>query len=392
VVGYQGNIYYFRIGKGNYEKNGTNGYYILNSKAKNDLVVRSSDGKEKVIISTEASGNIWICSNRILYRKGSNGWYYVDLKDPSKEHFFTKSNIIAYIAEEDMLVLQQSDGKVVTADTRGNESEIIVGDYTAITVKDGYYYHYAFDGKDKYTFYRYNLTDRQVQTLGEIKIPTKPMWGRSLEEICVAENGLYILAGYYGGTGYFFQEGSIYYLPFDGQMELLVDGKIRYPMMYVATETLEDGTVGQQYLYYYSASDVSGVGLFQGTLSKDVSRYDIKTGVTETVQFPLSALGTPFVYEGQLLMYTGGMEADVILSADAAKAMGCGKLGFRSDGSAAYHKTVDKVGDDWYIVMVESREDDSASVGWRQGYAWNFIKLFRYTPETGQWEVIHSCK
>ena len=80
------------------------------------------------------------------------------------------------------------------------------------------------------------------------------------------------------------------------------------------------------------------------------------------------------------------------LSAATAKDMGCGALGFRKDGSAAYHTTVDKVGDDWYIVMMESREDNSASVGWRQGYAWNFIKLFRYTSKTGQWELIHSCK
>lgn len=391
VVGWNGNIYYFRIGKGNYEPNGTNGSYMLDPKAKNDLVVRAPDGSEKVIISTESSGNIWICSNRILYRKGSDGWYYVDLKDAGKEHFYTKSSIIGYIQEEDMLVLQQEDGKVYTADTRGNETDIVAGDYTAIAVKDGYYYHYAYQGDGIYQFYRYNLADEQVEKLGGLKATSSANLGHGIADICISENGLYILAGFYGGSGNFFQSGTICYLPFEGSLEVILDGKVKYPMMYLAKETLEDGTQEDAYLYYYTTTDVVGMSLFQGAQSKDVSRLDLRTGKTETVTFPLCTQGVPFIYEGQVLVLDGGLEPSVILPADAAAEMGCGILGFREDGSAAYHKTVDKVGDDLYIRIIESREDPSANMGWRPGYAWNFIKLFRYTPETGDWELIHSA-
>lgn len=180
------------------------------------------------------------------------------------------------------------------------------------------------------------------------------------------------MAGFYGGSGNFFQSGTICYLPFEGSLEVILDGKVKYPMMYLAKETLEDGTQEDAYLYYYTTTDVVGMSLFQGAQSKDVSRLDLRTGETETVTFPLCTQGVPFVYEGQVLVLDGGLEPSVILPADAAAEMGCGILGFREDGSAAYHKTVDRVGDDLYIRIIESREDPSANMGWRPGYAWNY--------------------
>lgn len=390
VVGWNGNVYYFRISQGAYAKSAVYGNYSLDPKASNDLVVRAQDGTEKVIISTQSSGSIWICSNRILFRKSDKSWYYVDLKEPEKERFFTSADIIGYIPEQDMLVLQEDSGLVRTSDTRGNETEIIQGDYTAIAVKDDFYYHYSHDGSGNYEFYRCDLTGKKVETLGTIRVAEVSGWGRSLEDICVGEDGIYVMVGYYAGTGYFFQEGSIYYLPFGGEMELLVDGEVRYPMMYLATEYLEDGTVSDQYLYYFTSGDVLGMGLYQGAMSEGVSRYSVRTGVTEAVEYPLCSQNVPFLYEGQVLLLEGGVEPSVVLDVQTAADMGCGILGFREDSSAVYHTDVDKVGEDWYIVMTYSKRDPSADFGWREGYARNYTKLFRVTPETGDWELIHS--
>ena len=390
VVGWNGNIYYFRISKGAYSKSAVYGNYSLDPKAANDLVVRAQDGSEKVIISTQSSGSIWICSNRILFRKNDKSWYYVDLQEPEKERFFTTADIIGYIPEQDMLVIQEDSGLVRTSDTRGNETEIIQGDYTAITVKDGLYYHYRHDGSGSYEFYRCDLTGKKVETLGTIRVPEISGWGRSLEDICVGEDGIYVMVGYYAGTGYFFQEGSIYYLPFGGEMKVLVDGEVRYPMMYLATEYLADGTVDNQYLHYYTSGDVLGMGLYQGAMSEGVSRYSVRTGATEEVEFPLCSRNVPFLYEGQVMLLEGGVEPTVVLDAETAADMGCGILGFREDSSAVYQTDVDKVGEDWYIVMTYSKRDPSADFGWREGYARSYTKLFRVTPETGDWELIHS--
>lgn len=400
VVGYNGNVYYFRIAPGAYNKSATFGNYSVSGNVKNDLVVRAPDGTEKVIFSTESSGNIWICSGNILYKKQDGYWYYVNIQNPKKEVQYTKASIIGHISEEDMLVLQSSDGRVYTADTLGNQTDIVAGDYTAIAIHDGYYYHYARKNLSTnsntcdYEFYRYNLTENKTEIVGTIPmekgIPSN--WWANLSDICVGEDGIYILVGYHAGTGNFFQEGSLYYLPFDGELQLLVDSSVYYTDIYLAAETLEDGSVEDRYLYYYTETPVLGVGLFQGAVAKGVSRIDLKTGTTEAVTFPLRSQGEPFVYDGKVMVLEGGLEPSVILPADVAAEMGCGTLGMREDESAAYHKTVDKVGDDWYIYMIESVRDPSADFGWRPGYAWNFIKLFRYTPETGDWELIHSCK
>ena len=392
VVGWNDNIYYFRVSKGAYDNSAFFAEYYIDRKAENDLVVRTPDGNEKVLITTKASGAIWICSGRVLYQKDDWSWYYLDIQDPDKEHFFTKADIIGYIPEQDMLVLRASDGRVYTSDTLGNETEIIQGDYTAIAVHDGYYYHYTRNKSGDFVFYRYDLVQQKVENLGTISlqkdIPSN--WWGSLPDICVGEDGFYVLVGFYAGTGYFFQEGSIYYLPFGGQMELLVDGLVRYPMMYLATETLEDGTVANQYLYYYTSGDVVGVGLFQGAIDKDVSRYDVKTGNTQKLSFPLCSVDVPFVYDGKVMILEGALEPAVLMDEKAAQSLGCGILGFREDDSAAYVEYVDKVGEDWYIVITESYRDPSIDIGWREGYGRSFTKLFRYTPETGEYETIHS--
>ena len=65
-------------------------------------------------------------------------------------------------------------------------------------------------------------------------------------------------------------------------------------------------------------------------------------------------------------------------------------LGFREDDSAAYVEYVEKVGEDWYIVITESYREPSIDIGWREGYGRSFTKLFRYTPKTGDYELIHS--
>lgn len=384
VVGWDGNVYYFRIAQGAYENVALLGAYLLDSSAKHDLVVRAGDGSEQTLLSTEASGSIWICSGRVVYKK-TDGWYYADLQEPA-EQFYTDSAIIGYIPEHDVLVLQKKDGTVYTDNTRGNGVEIVQGDYTAIAIHGDYYYHYSDDEAGNYNFYRVNMADQSVEDLGSVCVPDESGWARSMEDICVGNDGIYILIGYYGGTGFFFQEASIYYLPFDGSgMQVLVDGEVCYSMMYLGT-----GEDGKQYLYYYADAYVLGVGLYQGAQSENVCRYDVSTGETEMVDFPLCAQNVPYIFDGKLMILEGGLEPTVILGAEEAQQMGYAGLGFRDDGSAAYQETVDKVGDVYYITVTESVPEPSADLGWRPGYARNSTKLFRYDPATGEIQLIHS--
>ena len=392
VVGYNGNVYYFRIGDGSYSKSKVEARYDLSHVAKNDLVVRAADGSEKVLISTTASGSIWICNNRALYKKFDNKWYYVDLKNPEKEIYFSGGDIIGYDNQEDMLVVRSSEEMVSMVDTLGHSVSVLQKAHKNIAVKDGYFYYYTVAGKQDYTFCRYGFEEKQHETLGTIHMAQEYKTYSQIGTVTIAEEGLYIVAGYQGGIQRFFHKGSLYFIPFEGKMQVFADGEVCYYWNYLSREVLPDGTLGKQYLYYHTSADVTNFTIYQVADGDSVSRVDLQTGTVEVVDFPLSVENVPFIHDGQLLVYTGGPEPEVILSAEAAAAMGCGALGFRSDGSAAYHMTADRVGDDWYIMMVESVEDDDSSAGIYQGYAWNFIKLFRYTPKTGHWEEIYSCK
>ena len=397
VVGWNDDVYYFRISQGAYDTSAFFAEYFVDRKSQNDLVVRAPDGTEKVLITTKAFGSIWICSNRLVYQKDDYSWYYMDLKEPGKEFFFTSATIIGHIPEQDMLVLQTANGRVYTSDTRGNGETLVQEKNTAIAIQDGYYYYCLKVDSDKLTFCRYSLEEKKTETLGTVTVtdPENSRWWAVLGGACVAEDGLYVLAGTAGGTGgNYFRDGSIYFLPFDGEVQLLVNKEAEETMLYLATETLEDGTEGNRYVYYFTGGVyrkyMSDGRVYRKGETEYVSRYHVLTGETQKDPFPIYEPELPFVYNGKALILEGGTEATVLLDAKTAQALGCGTLGFRADGSAAYIESADKVGNDWYIVMTESVEDPAESIPAYTDYNRVFTKLFHYSAKTGQWEEIHS--
>lgn len=381
VVGYNNSVYYFRMNPEALSESAMFGAFETNKEAANALVCHSGDGKETVILEATAKGAIYICQNYIYYQKYDNKWYRANLDTPD-EAFFSGANIIGYLEEQDMLVMRGENGNVYATDGFDGSTNITEGEFTSIAVKDGCYYHYSDDGKGSYTFYRWEAASGITQTLGTVTIPE--VWGtmRSLSSICVASDGIYFLAGYYGGTGFFFQQGNIYFLSFaSGSITTLVEKDVTYGTIYVA----EEGD--SRYLYYYCAGDVIGVDLYDGCISQDVTRIDLNSGAASQVSFPLAEKGKPFIHDGRLMYLDGTNTPVTILGGDV---LGVGSLGFRSDGGAAYHTRVDLVEGVYYVTVMDVSEDDSTSLGWRQGYRRNWARLYRYDPTTGEALVIHD--
>lgn len=381
VVGYNNSIYYFRMNPEALSQSAMFGAFETNKEAANALVCRSSDGKETTILEATAKGAIYICQNYIYYQKYDNKWYRANLDTPD-EAFFSGANIIGYLEEQDMLVMRGEKGNVYATDGFDGSTNITEGEFTSIAVKDGYYYHYSEGSDGSYTFYRWEAASGTTQTLGTVTIPE--VWGtmRSLSSICVASDGIYFLAGYYGGTGFFFQQGNIYFLSFaSGSITTLVEKDVTYGTIYVA----EEGD--SRYLYYYCAGDVIGVDLYDGCISQDVTRIDLNSGAASQVSFPLAEKGKPFIHDGKLMYLDGTNTPVTILGGDA---LGVGSLGFRSDGGAAYHTRVDLVEGVYYVTVMDVSQDNSTSLGWRQGYRRNWARLYRYDPATGEALVIHD--
>ena len=384
VVGYNQDIYYFRTNPASLETSATYGVFGTDKSVASPLVRRSADGKESVLLEAAAESAIYICNNYIYYRKYDGGWYRADLSKP-EEMFFSDGDIIGYLEKQDMLVMRGDNGNIYATNGITKQMDITDETFNPIAVKDDFFYHYR-SGNGRYSFYRWNAVTGAMQELGTVSIPPMANAGTSLSSLCVGSDGIYFLAGYYAGTGFFFQGGNIYFLSFEtGAITTLVEWDVSYDTIYVAEE--EDGA---RYLYYYNAGDVLGVGLYTGCMSKDVTRIDLNTGAAETVTFPLAAKGDPFIYEGNLMLLDGTNTPVTVLGPEALAAMGLDALGYRQDGSAVYHTAVDEVNGVYYVTLMDVSEDNSASVGWRQGYSRNWARLYSWDPATGKAVQIHG--
>jgi len=385
VVGYNGNVYYFKLSAESVEDTGTNANFTVNSNVSNDLICRSSEGKETVIAKTNATGGIYICGEKLYYRKQDYKWYSIGF-DGKGESLALSGQIIGDLSVKGMLIVKTNEGDIYGTDFGGNRINLLPAGYTGVSADDSYYYNYRFDSKGYY-FYRYSFETDKNELIGEANIPEKGDMGRNLDDICVSNNGIYFLIGYYAGTGYFFQEGCIYYLAFEtGEVSLVVNDDITLPMMYLA-----DGE-DTKYLYYYNTQSVLGVELFKGSINENVRRINLTTGETDTVSFPLCGEGVPFINGGKLQVLLDGKNSPTdMLTDDMIKKMGyTASLGFDDNGNALYHQFAEIVGDNYYVSIMHVVPDDKSSLGWRQGYRRVSTRLYRISNDGEETELIYE--
>ncbi len=384
VVGYGGNVYYFKLSASTLDETGTYGNFTVDNNVKNSLICRKPSGEESVITQTNATGRIYICADRLYYRKQDFDWYSVGF-DGKDERVATTGSIIGAVDSRGMLIVQTEGNDIYATDFSGNQINLLPKDYKGITEKHECYYNYTSDDKG-YTFYRYNFATNQNELLCSASVPQGDGSWRSLDEICVSDEGIYFLVGYYAGTGQFFQEGRIYFLSFEtNKVNLLVDEDISYSEMYLANED------GKKYLYYYNTGGVLGVGLFTGCMESQVRRLDLTTGETVTVSFPLCGEGVPFINGTSLQILQGGKNSPTTIINDTMlKAMGyTASLGFAEDGSAVYHEWVEQIDGTYYVSLMQVVEDEGTTLGWRQGYRRITTKLFSIS-EDGEVTLINS--
>ena len=78
-VSYRGNTYYWRFAPGSVEETGVLGSFNQVMTVKNDLICRTSDGEETVILQDTGSGPLFICENVFSMKRAtppgaSAGW------------------------------------------------------------------------------------------------------------------------------------------------------------------------------------------------------------------------------------------------------------------------------------------------------------------------------
>lgn len=383
VVGYGGNVYYFKLSSSSLGDTGTYGNFTVDGNVKNSLVCRNASGEEKVITQTNATGGIYICADRLYYRKQDYDWYSVSFNGDD-ERVATTGTIIGAADSQGMLIVKTEDNDIYATDFSGNQINLLPKDYVGITEKHECYYNYTSDDAG-YTFCRYSFATKQNELLCSAIVPQGNGSWRVLDDICVSDDGIYFLVGYYAGTGNFFQEGKIYFLSFaTNQVTLLVDKDISYSKMYLAEED------GKKYLYYYNTGGVLGVGLFTGCMDSEVCRLDLATGETAMVSFPLCGEGIAFINGTSLqILQNGKNSPTTIINDTMLKGMGyTASLGFAEDGSAVYHEWAEQIEDTYYVSLMQVVEDESTTLGWRQGYRRISTKMYSISDDGKDIELI----
>ena len=381
VVGYRGNVYYFRMKSDSQEATGVLGSFSVNKNVANDLVCRSADGTEKVIVSTTASDSIYICRNRIIYQKYDNYWYSIGVNGGS-ETKLTDHTICGYLSDEQLLKVWDYERGYYATDFMGNEVQL--PDTTEVlTVHQGKSYCYTKVGDNQFSFYRVN-TQGLRESLSSVTYDAVTGEYVAMGDYCVGANGIYFVVGIAGGTGLFFSDGIIYQLSFEtGKITPMAAG-VNYPTMYLA----KDGA--SEFLFYCTKS-YSGVSMYAEAVREGVMCLDLSTGMANEADFPLYDENKPFVDCGELQIYLNNEpQTEVILSLSMLSKMGYDSLGLQGDGSAVYHEWAQLVGNTYYILLTEVVPDSSADMGWRPGYRRISTRLYSIKPGASTPQMISS--
>lgn len=379
VVGYRGNTYYFRLTERNVSKTGVLGYFEQYNDVPKDLICRSAEGVERVLTSAPtSSSNLYLCGEKIFFRKNDNKWYSVAL-DGNGEKKETTDSIVGYLSEEKLLVLQDSDGEYYASDFAGNTQKDIQYNPGFLGVhQDIKYYYMRSESGDEVTFRFYGVSPDGVRNnLGSIRTEQDSGTFATVGAACLGSTGIYVSIGSAGGSGMFYNEGVIYYIPFaSGEITVVASG-MNYDDMYL----VRDGA--GEYLYY-SADSYMGASDYEASVPQGVKRVDLATGEITDSDFPLCDPDTPFIHDGQLLVLTQQQSTPtVILSKQMLSVMGHDALGSFDDGTVICHEWAQLVDGTYYVLITKKVPDDSSSIGWRQGYRRESSALYSIHLETG---------
>lgn len=383
VVGYRDNLYYFRSTEKTQAQSGTYGYFEPNQDVEKDLICRDKDGKETKLTSAAATGQIFICREKLLYRKYDGWWYSIGL-DGKNEKKEIQSYISSYLPNEGMLVVQSGETEFYATDFTGNVSPL-PSDPNALGEYLGTQYYCTMEGLDTFVFYCIDAQHNRKE-LGTVKQqPSSNREHAVYADYCVASDGIYILIGTQGGTGTFFYDGTIYRISFETDtVDAVADG-VEYAKMRLVTD--ESG----EYLYYTTESYMGVSGLYDGSVNKGVKCLDLKTGISSDVQLPLQDNGTVYIRDGLLqVLHRSQKEPTVILSKEKAQESGIGLLGEQNDGSCLYHEWAQLVNDTYYVLITKAAPDEESSIGWRQGYRRVSSTLYSISTKDGTVSLIYS--
>ena len=348
----------------------------------NELICRTADGTETVLLKDCGSGPIFICGDYIFYEKGYYSWGVCHL-DGTSATSYSETDILAVDIEQNTVIATNYTSEIFAITAEDGQISLAPAGASFIGIH-GIRMYYGLGSENYMNIYSVRLDGLDTLSLGSITFSNSEMGMISIGDSLLKEDGIYVSVGFYGGTGNFFYNGGIYRIGYDKGIETLIDPagtqQVNFPKIYIE-ETEETST-----LYYYCGEGYSNVGFWDSWISEDVYGLNLETYAIEPKSFKLSNIGDIICLDGSVctLLDNSGQYTE-ILSAELATQLGYADLGEHSADGEAFVSKLDIIEDTAYFTITKITQDPSASIGWRTGYRRDPMKT--YMTQIGSGEV-----
>ena len=214
VVGYLGDVYYWRYGAGSFDSEGTFAYFPY-QQAENELICRHADGTEDVILRAAGYGPIFVSGDRLFLQACGGGLFSVKLDGSGRADLGSCEAWAADEAAGTLLISPfGSDGGVSLLNAADLSVTPLSGEgSTFLLAQDGYCYYASADSSGSTpgaVLWRASLDGSEIVRLARAE--NTGDWASfhpAIEQVTVCGTEVYFSFGIYSGTAGMFQEGGI---------------------------------------------------------------------------------------------------------------------------------------------------------------------------------------
>ncbi len=396
VIRYRDTTYYWVYNSSSVERDGLFGYFPYVEGTYNQLMARDEQGNETVLIRAPGYGNLYLAGNKIYYMEKYGQWSSVTLDGARNESLGSSISLLAVDSISGAVICQDINRSMIFCrDSKGSEWDIF-SPYTQDTsggildLKDGILYYYEYNYKTLImTVSGFNVSTHRSVTIGGINLVNMEFTTGLVFTGKVWKDDIYISYLPLQGTGTFYYNGCIESISLKEHSgwQLVTDNG-PYPQMYEDFYFTTEGDT--DYLYYYSGEGATAIGSgIDPWFSEGVMRLNLTTKRVESTGSPWIQYGSYAYMDGRVVtrVSENSPELSTVATASLLATLGYSDLNNISDSVEHSYKLANfnLVKDRAWFEVVEIVQDDSRSMGWRQGYA--RIRTDVYTTVVGTDEI-----
>ena len=138
-VRYKENTYYWRFAPGSIEQTGILGNFEQKKEISNELICRTPEGKEIVLLEDIGTGPIFICGDSLFYEKADNSWG-VCLLNGSITDTYENTRILDADSEREIVIATDQEYGLYALTVDGEKTQLAPVDASYIGMDETYVY------------------------------------------------------------------------------------------------------------------------------------------------------------------------------------------------------------------------------------------------------------